>query len=72
MIVYFYGKIQSQQIKREKSEKVFFTDKSNCKQEVQGLQAFAFPVVTVNDKHSKSRFKKSLGVKFKEGICAKL
>ena len=52
--------------------KRFFFDKSICKQEVQGLQAFAFPVVTVNDKHSKSRFKKSLGVKFKEGICAKL
>ena len=30
------------------------------KQEVQGLQAFALPVVTVNDKHAKSRFKRKL------------
>ena len=40
--------------------KRFFFDKSICKQEDQGLQAFAFPVVTVNDKHAKSRFKGKL------------
>ena len=45
---------------------------SNVKHEVQGLQAFAFPVVTVNDEHAKSKLKESLGVKFEEGICAKL
>ena len=28
------------------------------KQEVQGLQAFAFSVVTVNDKHTKPRLKR--------------
>ena len=27
-------------------------------QEGQGLQAFAFPVMTVNDEHAKSRFKR--------------
>ena len=37
------------------------------KQEVQGLQAFAFSVVTVNDEHTKS-----VEVKFKAGISAKL
>ena len=42
------------------------------KKEVQVLQAFVFPVVTVNDKHAKSRLKKSIGVILKEGICAKL
>ena len=41
-------------------------------QEVHGLHAFAFPVVTVNDEHAKSRFKRKLSVKFKEGICVKL
>ena len=30
------------------------------KQEVQGLQAFAFPVVTVNNEHAKSSLKRSL------------
>ena len=30
------------------------------KQEVQGLQAFAFSVVTVNDEHAKSRLKRKL------------
>ena len=28
------------------------------KREVQGLQAFAFSVVTVNDEHKKHRFKR--------------
>ena len=33
------------------------------------LQAFAFSVVTVNDEHTKPRFKrKLLGVKFNDGI----
>ena len=31
------------------------------KQEVQGLQAFAFSVVTVSDEHAKSRLKRKLG-----------
>ena len=30
------------------------------KQEVQGLQAFAFPVETVYDEHAKSGFKRKL------------
>ena len=30
------------------------------RQEVQGLQAFAFLAVTVYDKHTKSRFKRKL------------
>ena len=36
----------------------------NVKEEVQGLQAlqaFAFPVVTVNDEHAKSRLKRKFG-----------
>ena len=43
-------------------------------QEVQGLQAFPFSVVTVNDEHTKPKIdsKDSVGVKFKEGICAEL
>ena len=40
-------------------------------QEVQGLQAFAFCVVTVNDEHLLGS-KESLRVKFKDGICTKL
>ena len=31
------------------------------KQEVQGLQAFAFCVVTINDKHTIPRFKRRRG-----------
>ena len=44
------------------------------KQEVQGLQAFAFSAVTVNYGHTKHTIgsKESVGVKFKEGICAEL
>ena len=41
-------------------------------QEVQGLQAFAFPVVAFNNKHAKSSSKESLGVKFEEGVYVKL
>ena len=39
-------------------------------QGVQRLQAFAFCVVTVNNEHTKPRFKKSLGLKFKDGKIA--
>ena len=51
---------------------------ANCKnlkilQGVQGLQAFAFSVVTVKDEHTKPvDLKESVEVTFKEGICAKL
>ena len=38
------------------------------KQGVQGLQAFAFCLLTVNDEHAKQ----SVGVKYKDGICAEL
>ena len=41
------------------------------KEEVQGLKEFAFPVVTVMMKKINQGSKESLGVKFKEGICAK-
>ena len=41
------------------------------KPEVQGLQAFAFFVVTVNDEHTNLGSKESMAVKFKEGICAR-
>ena len=43
-------------------------------QEVQGLEAFPFSIVTVNDEHTKPTIgsKESVGVKFKEGICAEL
>ena len=46
----------------------------NSQQEVQGLQAFVFSVVTVNDEQTKpmTDLKESVGVKFKEGICAEL
>ena len=49
-------------------------DESTYEQQVQRLQAIAFSVVTVNDKHSKPTIgsKENIGVKFKEGICAKL
>ena len=51
-----------------------YKTKKKQKQEVQGLQAFAFPVVIVSDKHYEINqgSKKSLGVKFKESICTKL
>ena len=42
------------------------------KQEVQGLQAFAFPVEIVNDEHVNQDSKENLGVKFKESVCIKL
>ena len=38
----------------------FFQTLSKLKQEIQGLQAFAFPVETVNNKYAKSRFKRKL------------
>ena len=38
-----------------------------AKQELQGVHAFRFSIVTVNDEYRKPRFKKSIGVKFKEG-----
>ena len=39
-------------------------------QEVQRLQAFAHSVVTVNNKQTKLGSQESVGVKFKEDICA--
>ena len=46
---------------------------NNKKQGVQGMQAFAFCVVTVNDEHTKPRFKRKLiELKFKYGICTEL
>ena len=42
------------------------------RQGVQGLQAFTFFVATVNNKHTKLGSKESVGVKYKDGICAKL
>ena len=47
-------------------------DISLIKQKVQGLQAFAFSVVTVNDEHTKPRLKKIVRVKFKECIFTQL
>ena len=38
----------------------FQIDNWKNKKEVQGLQAFAFPVETVKDEHAKSRFKRKL------------
>ena len=37
-----------------------FDELKEVKQEVQGLQAFAFPVVTVIEEHAKPRFKRKL------------
>ena len=45
---------------------------NQTQQGVQGLQEFAFSFVTVNDEHTKLGLKESVGVKFKEGICAEL
>ena len=39
---------------------------------LQVLQALAFCVENVGDEHMKHRLKKSLGIKFKDGICAEL
>ena len=41
----------------QRFEKKNLLMKVNIKQEVQGLQAFAFSVVTVNDEHKKPGFK---------------
>ena len=38
----------------------------------QRLQAFAFCAININDEHAKPRFKRNLGVKFKDGICVEL
>ena len=57
------------------SSKVNFSQKSlyfKFEQEVQGPQAFAFSVVTVNSEHTKPRFKRKRRVKFKVGIPAEL
>ena len=37
-----------------------------------GLKAFTFCVVTVNQEHTKSSYKRKLMVKFKDSICTKL
>ena len=42
------------------------------KQGNQELEALAFCVVNANDKHMKRSFKRNLGGKFKESICAEL
>ena len=42
------------------------------KEGVQGLQALAFCVVTVNYELQNLSSKESLGVKFKDGICTEL
>ena len=57
------------------SSKIKFSQKSlyfKFEQEVQGPQAFAFSVVTVNYEHTKPRFKRKRRVKFKVGIPAEL
>ena len=41
------------------------------KQGVQGIKAFAFCILTVNDE-AKLGSKQSIEVKYKDGICAKL
>ena len=56
---------------------MFFLTNENSlnskKQGVQGMQAFAFCVVTINDEHTKPRFKRKLiELKFKDGICTEL
>ena len=42
-------------------KKILHECNRSCKQKVEGLQAFAFPVETVYDEHAKSRFKRKLG-----------
>ena len=42
------------------------------KQGIQGVQAFTFCVVNVNNEHTKPRFKRKIEVKSKDDICAKL
>ena len=69
-VAYFFGFSHPsllQVMSNQKCNLIRF-DISLIKQEVQGLQAFAFSVVTVNDEHTKPRLKKILGVNFKEGI----
>ena len=41
-------------------------------QGVQGLQVFAFRILTVKDEHPKPRFKRKRSVKYKDGLCVKL
>ena len=38
-------------------------------QGAQGLKAFAFCEVTLNDEHTKPRFKRKRRGKYKDGIC---
>ena len=41
------------------------------KQGFQGLQAFTFSVITINDNHTDPSSKGSIGFKYKNNICAK-
>ena len=50
-------------------KRTIYKDSNVFKQEVQGLQAFAFPVETVYDEHAKSRLKRKLRGKFEEVVC---
>ena len=50
-----------------------FLHETGITSEYQGLQVFAFCVVTVTDEHTRPRFKRNLiEVKFKDGICTEL
>ena len=41
-----------------------YTTQMLIKQRTQGLQAFVFCIVTINDKHTEPRFKRNLAVIF--------
>ena len=46
-------------------------DRNKPKQGFQGLQAFTFSVITINDNHTDPSSKGSIGFKYKSNICAK-
>ena len=45
--------------------------RNKLKQGFQGLQAFTFSVITINDNHTDPSSKGSIGFKYKNNICAK-
>ena len=71
-----FGKKTKQELSNTGSELLLFENyllfSSILSSKKQGVQAFTFCVVIVNDEHTKSRFKLKPRVKYKDGICVEL
>ena len=68
MIIITKSIFKKDRLKRKSSHGGWFKKEQGA----QWLQTFAFCVLTVNDEHTKPRFKRKPWVKYQDGMCAKL